>query len=393
MGKEFRFIHCADLHLGSRFKGLEAVNPIMAERMRKSILESFKRIVDTAIEKKADAMIISGDIYDEKNELPSTRMWLSEQLARVKIPVYICRGNHDNKTSWDESIPYPENVHEFGIEPEKFDIVDDIEIIGVSYATPHEDRNLAAMAEGTPDKFTIFCGHCDLESVTEGHPYAPCILTDLQGKGVDYWALGHIHKRNEVFANPYVVYPGNIQGRSFKETGEKGAYLVTVESGRVSSLEFFPTQTFVWQDLSFDITGKTLNDIVEEMSALVDWKAICRITFSGNGPLDTMLRINPDDVRKAISTSTNCTISSMIVNTGPEIDLDERRDDKSMSAAVIRTGKAYASKSKEEIIEMICSNKIAAKFRDQYMEMSEEELRSLVEDSTRMILARMEVPR
>jgi len=393
MGKAFKFVHCADLHLGSRFKGLDAVDPAMAERMRRSIFDSFKRIVDLAIEKQADALIISGDIYDEKNELPSTRMWLAEQLGRLSIPVFICRGNHDSETSWDQSIPYPDNVREFGPDIERVAIGDDVEVLGVSYAVPHETRNLAAMAEGTSGKFTIFCGHCDLESVTEGHPYAPCSMSDLQGRGVDYWAFGHIHKRAEVSTDPYVVYPGNIQGRNFKETGKKGAYLVTVDSGRVASFEFIPTQTYIWEDLTVDISGKSFSDIVSDLTGKLGKDSICRMTFVGSGQLDTMLRNNPDDIRKTIASSTGCTISGIRVATSPEVDLDARRDDMSMPAAVVRTGRAFAAKSKDEIIDLICSNKVAAKYRDHFSEMTEDELRTIVEDSTKMILARMEVPR
>ncbi|MBR4685192.1 MAG: DNA repair exonuclease [Candidatus Methanomethylophilaceae archaeon] len=392
MGKLFRFVHCADLHLGSRFKGLEIDDPTLARRLRESVFESFARIVDIAIDKQADALIISGDLYDDSNELPSTRLWLSQQFSRLSIPVYICRGNHDSETAWDSAIPYPKNVKEFGTEPEKL-VLDDVEIIGVSYSTPHETRNLVSMIEGDPERFTIACVHCDIDSYSEGYPYAPCLGSDLQGRSVDYWALGHIHRRNVVSTTPYVVYPGNIQGRSFKETGEKGCYLITVDSGRIRSADFIPTQGFVWKDLNVNIAGWDLNDVVNTLKGSLNGSSLARVTFRGSGKLDTMLRSNPSDVSRAISDATGSIISSIVVDTSPEVDLDSRAGGKDMASAVIRTGDRFSSLSKDELLDIICTNKIAARYRDRYSALSEDELKNMVRQAVRNVIVMMEASR
>ena len=393
MGRQFRFIHCADLHLGSRFKGLGTENPALAERLRQSVFGSFSRIIDAALENHVDALVISGDLYDDDNELPSTRMWLSEQLARLDVPVFICRGNHDSRTSWDSAIPYPSNVHEFGTAPERVELSEDVEIVGISYAVPHETRNLASILEGSFDRFTIACLHCDLDTVTEGYSYAPCSMSDLQSGNIDYWALGHIHKRDIVATGPYVVYPGNIQGRSFKETGPKGAYLVTVDSHRVSSIDFIETSVYHWEDLTVDITGRTFNDVMNIIGSKADPEAICRITFTGSGELDTLLRTNVDDVSRSIAQTVGCMISSLAVRTSPPIDIEARSNEKDMGAAVIRSGRELSKMTKEELVDLICQNKNASKHRDFFMSMSEEDVQSLVDDATRSILARMVVSR
>ena len=59
---------------------------------------------------------------------------------------------------------------------------------------------------------------------------------NLKSKGYDYWALGHVHKREIVDGIPWIVFPGNIQGRHIRETGAKGATLVTVEDGRITDV-------------------------------------------------------------------------------------------------------------------------------------------------------------
>jgi DNA repair exonuclease SbcCD nuclease subunit len=393
MGYDFKFIHCADLHLGSRFKGLGLENSELAKRMRASVQESFSRIVDAAISKGADAMVISGDLYDDNNELPSTRMWLSRELARAGIPVFICRGNHDSRTSWDASIPYPDNVHEFGQSVERMKVGDNVEVVGISYSTPHEERNLASMIGGSPGLFTIACVHSDVDSVSEGYPYAPCSMSDLVGRSVDYWALGHIHKRTVVSSNPYVVYPGNIQGRSFKETGQKGAYLVTVSSGRVSAMEFIPTQSYIWENISVDISDKDLNMVREELSRRIHKGSVCRITFTGAGDLNTVLRTDPDDVGKALSSGLDIIISEMIVRTSPAIDMEARSKGKDMGAAIIQCGRRMESLSASEIVDILCQNRLMAQNRDILSGMSEDELRNLVSDATKDCLVRMEAGR
>ena len=393
MGKTFKFIHCADLHLGARFKGLSSIDSATAERLRSSVFDSFSRIIDKAIENRVDALIISGDLYDDSNELPSTRIWLSQQLSRLSIPVLICRGNHDSSTSWDYAIDYPENVHVFGTEPESIHLGDDVEIIGASFAEQHETRNLATLIQGDPDRFTIGCIHCDIESVTEGYSYSPCTVSDLRGRSVDYWALGHIHKRNVVSEEPYIVYSGNIQGRSFKETGPKGAYLVTINSKKVTGLDFISTQGYIWKDIKVDITGREFNSVMAELRTLLGRSTIARITFTGTGNLDAMLRTSLEDVSRSISETTGAIVSSIELRTSPAIDLDSRAKGKDMGSAIIRSGRDMEALSKEDIVDIICDNKVLSKYRSSFMSMSEEEIKSIIEDAMKGVLARMEVSR
>lgn len=81
----------------------------------------------------------------------------------------------------------------------------------------------------------------------EGHePYAPCSVEGLLSKEYDYWALGHVHRREILYENPWMVFPGNIQGRHINESGPKGCTLVTVEDGRCSSVEHRNLHVVEW---------------------------------------------------------------------------------------------------------------------------------------------------
>ena len=112
-----------------------------------------------------------------------------------------------------------------------------VAINGQGYSSRVITRNLVQdYPQYHPGYFNIGLLHTGLNG-REGHePYAPCSLDDLKSKGYDYWALGHIHHREVVCEDPWIVFPGNLQGRHIRETGAKGASLVTVENGRITDV-------------------------------------------------------------------------------------------------------------------------------------------------------------
>ncbi len=387
MGSQFKFIHCADLHLGSRFKGVSSSDPELGRAMRESTWVSLGRIVDLAVSERVSAVVISGDVYDDENALPSTRMRFTRELARIPAPVFIARGNHDSATSWDSAVPYPSNVHEFGPEPCRYAVGSgpgSFDVVGVSFSVPHEGRNLASMLSGDPDRFTVACVHCDVDSVSEGYPYAPCRMSDLRGRGVDYWALGHIHRRQVVSESPYAVYPGNIQGRSVRETGEKGAYLVTVTDGRVSELRFVPTQGMVWRDLEVDITGRDMQSLAADVSSSVLPGDICRLRFTGSGDLDAVLRTETGDAVAALSSASGCTVASVVLGCSPSVELPPAGGPDILSRAV-GCGEDLRDSDVGAILDAVCANGMAARHRDLLSSLGEEGIRGMVDDAVRLL--------
>src|SRR5699024_8353296 len=93
-----------------------------------------------------------------------------------------------------------------------------------------------------------------LHSNTDHDVYAPFYLSDLTEKNFDYWALGHIHRREILKENPHIVYPGNTQGRNRKEHGEKGCYHVTL-SQTGTTVSFVTLQDLQFQELVIDVSG------------------------------------------------------------------------------------------------------------------------------------------
>ena len=393
MSGSFRFIHCADLHLGSGFSGLTSSDEALGKRMRDSQFQALDAIVAKAKEEHADFVIFSGDIFDDTNETPLTRSRFADALKEIRVPCFISFGNHDHRRRWEDSIPFPKNAFVF---PERVTNVKFVKkgetiavITGASFSAEHPSDDPTAGAAGTDGVFSIGVFHCNLDAAGENDRYAPCRMSSLMEKGIDYWALGHIHKRQILHEYPHVVYPGNTQGRNPKESGEKGAYLVTVTEGRVSDMTFFRTGPILWQDVDTDITGK--NDIDEVLESLVlpEEGSLIRIHLTGSGPADSMARIDPDGLKELISARTGYTVTGLDIRSKPEIDLDARKDTGDFISAIISYGRRVETSSREELLDMICCTTTARTQRQRFERFSDEELRQIVRDATYMIVERM----
>ncbi len=238
----FCFYHAADIHLDSPLKGLAGREESAAERIRGATREAFDRLVGLVIEEQAAFLVLAGDLYDGDWRDCNTGLFFVKQMGRLRragVPVYLLHGNHDAESRITGSLTLPENVHVFGSKrAETFEREElNVALHGQSFRRQKVTENLAATyPEPVAGAFNIGVLHTGLGGRGEHANYAPCSLDDLKNKGYDYWALGHVHQAEVVHERPHVVFPGNLQGRHVRETGGKGACLVTVEDGEVADL-------------------------------------------------------------------------------------------------------------------------------------------------------------
>ena len=237
---DFTFLHMADLHLGSPFRGLSVSEPDVARRFAQSIRDAFAGLVARAVREQVDFVVIAGDIYDGEWRDASIGLFFNRQVARLHeagIPVYLVKGNHDADSIVTRSVTLPDSVHTFGVTQARTLTIPALKVAlhGQSYKEREAPDNLARdYPAAKPGWFNIGVLHTSLTGF-EGHDaYAPCKEGDLVAKGYDYWALGHVHAGQVVRAAPPIVYPGCIQGRSVRETGPKGAICVHVRAGAVT---------------------------------------------------------------------------------------------------------------------------------------------------------------
>ena len=253
---DFSFVHAADLHLDTPFKGIGSTAPHVAEQLREASLAAFDSLVDLCVDRHVAFLLIAGDIYDGPERGLRAQLRFRDGLARLSsagIPSFVVHGNHDPvETGWSAlSGPWPERVTVFGTGtvqavPVEVGGTTLATVQGISFAQRSERENLALrFARDAGPGLRVGVLHCNVQGAASGYDdYSPCTLDDLRDVGLDYWALGHVHARLVLSGRrgsdePWVVYPGNLQARSPKpsERGPKGAVVVHVCRGRVEHVE------------------------------------------------------------------------------------------------------------------------------------------------------------
>ncbi|MBX0357207.1 DNA repair exonuclease [Halobacillus sp. Nhm2S1] len=272
VASSIRFIHSADLHIDSLFKTKGNFPGELLEKLRKSTFEAFDRLIDACINHKVDFLLITGDLYNEEIRSIKAQVHLRrgfERLQEKGIHVYISYGNHDYIEGKTLPIEMPGNVHIFesqNVEHFPFEKEGKVlaHIYGFSYETREvRDRKVQDFNKVEGADYHIGMLHGSLDTNTDHDVYAPFSLEELKGKGMDYWALGHIHKRSVLSTDPPVLYPGNIQGRSRKEAGEKGCYLVEHTRGEWK-YHLVPLQSITYVSTSVsDLESTTFEELEE----------------------------------------------------------------------------------------------------------------------------------
>jgi DNA repair protein SbcD/Mre11 len=253
-----KLLHAADLHIDSPLRGLERYEDAPTDLLRGATRRAMENLVALAREERVDAVLLAGDIYDGDWRDFETGLFFRRQLGRLQeagIPVYLVSGNHDADNKISKTLTYPENVfvfatHEAQTAPPNADA--GFVVHGQGYPKWNVTENLArSYPAAIPGLFNVGLLHTALTG-RDGHDtYAPCTEQELAALGYDYWALGHVHKREVVSKEPHIVFPGNIQGRHVKETGPKGCTLVTVRPGK-TELEHRDLDVVRWAQIEVD---------------------------------------------------------------------------------------------------------------------------------------------
>ncbi|MCJ8010394.1 DNA repair exonuclease [Paenibacillus sp. KQZ6P-2] len=305
----FKFIHTADLHLDSQFKGISGVSDDIRSFLRESTFASLDRLMQLAVSEQVDFIVISGDVYDAQDSSLQAQLRFHEALDRFGehgIGVYIIHGNHDPLDSPRMKTGKREHVHVFGPEFEQVTLLRRKDqkpaavIGGISYPTAKVTENTSLRFRRSREEslFHIALLHANVDGDPAHETYSPCTRQDLIHSGYDYWALGHIHKRQILNELPYIVYPGNIQGRSIRETGAKGCYVVQVNEDGKADLMFHELDTVRWfqEEIPIDsMEGEEafqvqVEDRMQQIRSECQGKmSIVRFVITGRGSLHEKL--------------------------------------------------------------------------------------------------------
>lgn len=288
----FVFVHAADLHLDTPFEGLSRAQPAVADALRDASLAAWDKLVALTISRRAAFLLIGGDVYDGADRGVRAQLRFLrglERLAKEQIPVFVVHGNHDPLDGWSAIRDWPTGVTVFGAQGVASKSVtlggETIATVhGISYPVRDVRDNLSRLFRRT-EAPGIHIGllHTNVGEHPEHAAYAPCTLDDLRAAGMDYWALGHIHSRQILTKSPWVVYPGNLQGRSpnYAELGPKGAVVVSVESGVIRDVAFEAVDAVRF--IAFDQAIDDLPDLNALRKVLADRIPSLRAEHPGRG--------------------------------------------------------------------------------------------------------------
>jgi len=250
----FRFIHAADLHIGSFLNINGEPQKEIQDLCKDAVYNAFERICRSAIWYKVNFILICGDVYDSYlRSVRGNRFFINQCLGlnEINIGVYVIYGNHDATNEKNELFDMPPNVHILSANNvEIFQVYKEGEviakIIGKSYKGRSEREKIYENYLLDDDVFNIAMLHTAMEK--DNKNYSPCTLQQLKKvANIDYWALGHIHKTN-ILSNtkPIVAFPGIPQGRDMGELGQGGVFLVEVCKKEIINMEFLPISTVIY---------------------------------------------------------------------------------------------------------------------------------------------------
>jgi exonuclease SbcD len=330
----FSFIHAADLHIDSPLAGLRLKDAAVATRFAEAGRRAVEALVADTIASKASFLIIAGDVFDGSWKDVTTGLFFVGAIGRLHregIPTFIVKGNHDAESVVARDLPYPDSVRVFSASQASSIVLESCRVVlhGRSFPNRHIDEFVATYPARHDGWLNIGVLHTSLDGRPGHAGYAPCSVDDLKRFGYDYWALGHIHAHEIVDRDPWIVFPGNLQGRGIRETGAKGAVRVTVEDGRIVEVAPMVLDGARWAHLTLDIPDADAEDevVARITAAIADAHAgaegrplAIRVTLTGATALHNHLVARrewlEEDLRaRALQFGDDCWIEQLKVRT------------------------------------------------------------------------------
>ena len=371
----FKFLHAADLHLDSPLRGLETYPDAPVEQIRGATRRALENLVDLAIEEGVAFVLLAGDIYDGDWKDYNTGLFFSRCMGRLRdagIGVFLISGNHDAASVVARNLSPPDNVRVFSTRHAETHLLPDLSVAvhGQGYAVRDVREDLTRdYPEAKPGMFNIGLLHTALSGRPGHESYAPTTLDHLRGKGYDYWALGHVHQHEVVCDDPWVVFPGALQGRHVRETGAKGCTLVKVEEGRVASVEQRELNVLRWFENEVNLQGcDTPEDLLfrvretfEKAREQGDGRPLAvRLTLSGSSAMHEHLHCEKthwiEECRNLAVGLGDVWLENVILRTRPERD----------PAAELESGSSL-----DELVQAIDASELTPVFIEEISEIAE----------------------
>ncbi|KRM90350.1 metallophosphoesterase family protein [Liquorilactobacillus cacaonum] len=275
-----KFIHCADLHLGNSFEGLNGVSDSQMKILIDSGIDALNQMVDIAINEEIDFILFVGDIFDNHKINITIQLKLRdifEKLEKHGIYVFLSLGNHDFQDLDNYSFYFPENVYVFPNQVSTKKVIiknEEIAVTGFSYKKRWVDRQIQSYPKRLDVKWHIGMLHGSVFEEDNLQNYAPFKVSELISKNYDYWALGHIHSYHELSTLPSIIYPGSLQGKNNKEITKKGFVIVESKDGKLCP-RFRELTVLKWVTLNLKVVKEqTFSEIEDTMIKSIEKQTV-----------------------------------------------------------------------------------------------------------------------
>ena len=261
--------------------------------LRQALLRVPGQLADLCRRENCDLVLLAGDLFDGKWTRGSY-LALYSALEEMKVPVFISPGNHDfyNSESPYFSEKWPENVHIFTrpkIESVALPHLD-CRIYGAGYRSMDCDGLLDGFQTTGDEAHHIGILHAD--PTVANSPYCPMTSAQIRKSGLQYLALGHIHKSGQLRAGQTLcAWPGCPMGKGYDETEAKGVYIVTLED--TVQTTFVPLDTPRFFDLETTPGIDAHAALAAALPAVAD-AHFYRITFVGEAPQPDLPSLQAD---------------------------------------------------------------------------------------------------
>jgi DNA repair protein SbcD/Mre11 len=332
-----KLVHAADLHLDSALHGLTRYESAPVDEIRGATRRAFTNLVSLCLEERAGLLVIAGDVFDGDWRDISTGLFFAKELNKLcqaGVRVAWIRGNHDAASQIRKSVRLPEPVIELPYERAETRVLEELGVAvhGRSFARRDVTEDLAqSYPERVAGALNVGLLHTALEGRSGHDRYAPTRVETLVNRGYEYWALGHVHQREVVAREPYIVFPGNLQGRHARELGEKGATVVSYEGDRITNVEHRSLDVVRWAELvvepteaaSFDdVLGAVQEQLTRASAAAQERLLAFRVRLSGPARLDAELRAGRDKLREELCSlsygvSAGAWLEKLVIATSP----------------------------------------------------------------------------
>lgn len=406
----FSFIHAADLHIDSPLVGLSLKDRSVAAQFAQAGRRAVEALISETIASNAAFLVIAGDIFDGDWKDVATGLFFVREISKLHrhgVPVFMVRGNHDADSLMSRDLPYPGTVRQFSSSKAETVLLEEHKVALHGRSFPSRLMTFDFVSTYPLRKegwLNIGVLHTSLDG-TRGHEgYAPCSVEDLRHYGYDYWALGHVHAAEVVSRDPWVVFPGNLQGRNPRETGPKGAMRVTVEDGRIVDVTPLVLDGARWAHASIDVSADADEAAIFDRTKVALEVAqaenggrplAVRVTLVGATPLHNVLvarrEMMLDDLRAAgFQVATDCWVEQIKIRTqAPPPTAQRDGDADSIDVESLLSDTALEQSFQRDIAELvkIITDKMPKELREEFVQ--SDVVQTLATDARAFLLGRL----